>query len=94
MKQEEWGIKRVCLNCGAKFYDFHKDPIICPQCETRFDVDYLSKKRQKSHSEKVDDVEEIEITEICDDIVGAESTDIESLDEDSEELAIEEEKNI
>jgi uncharacterized protein (TIGR02300 family) len=30
----ELGIKRTCSGCGAKFYDLHKDPIICPKCET------------------------------------------------------------
>jgi uncharacterized protein (TIGR02300 family) len=32
------GIKRLCGNCGAKFYDLSKDPIICPKCETVFQV--------------------------------------------------------
>ena len=30
----ELGIKRTCSGCGAKFYDLHKSPIICPKCET------------------------------------------------------------
>jgi uncharacterized protein (TIGR02300 family) len=34
----ELGIKRLCGNCGAKFYDLRKDPIICPKCETVFQV--------------------------------------------------------
>jgi uncharacterized protein (TIGR02300 family) len=28
------GTKRLCGNCGAKFYDLNKDPIICPKCAT------------------------------------------------------------
>jgi uncharacterized protein (TIGR02300 family) len=32
----ELGIKRTCSSCGAKFYDLHKDPILCPKCETVF----------------------------------------------------------
>jgi uncharacterized protein (TIGR02300 family) len=28
------GTKRLCTNCGAKFYDLSKDPIICPKCHT------------------------------------------------------------
>ena len=43
MAKPEWGIKRGCLNCGAKFYDLQKDPIICPKCETVFDPDSASK---------------------------------------------------
>jgi len=32
----ELGIKRVCASCGAKFYDLHKAPIVCPKCETAY----------------------------------------------------------
>jgi uncharacterized protein (TIGR02300 family) len=28
----ELGTKRLCGNCGAKFYDLGKDPIVCPKC--------------------------------------------------------------
>jgi uncharacterized protein (TIGR02300 family) len=28
----ELGTKRLCANCGAKFYDLNKDPIHCPKC--------------------------------------------------------------
>jgi len=34
----ELGIKRLCANCGAKFYDLNKDPIVCPKCSTVFQV--------------------------------------------------------
>jgi uncharacterized protein (TIGR02300 family) len=30
----ELGTKRLCGNCGAKFYDLAKDPIVCPKCNT------------------------------------------------------------
>jgi len=30
----ELGTKRLCANCGAKFYDLNKDPIVCPKCNT------------------------------------------------------------
>ena len=33
----EWGGKRACLGCGARFYDMQRDPIICPSCEAEFD---------------------------------------------------------
>jgi uncharacterized protein (TIGR02300 family) len=32
----ELGMKRQCMNCGAKFYDLAKDPIVCPKCGTTF----------------------------------------------------------
>ena len=37
MAKLEWGLKRTCLNCGTRFYDMQRDPIICPSCETIFD---------------------------------------------------------
>jgi uncharacterized protein (TIGR02300 family) len=32
------GTKRVCPNCGTKYYDLNKDPIICPKCGTQFEA--------------------------------------------------------
>ncbi|HVB89955.1 MAG TPA: TIGR02300 family protein [Beijerinckiaceae bacterium] len=32
----ELGSKRHCLNCGAKFFDLNKDPILCPKCGAVF----------------------------------------------------------
>ena len=29
------GTKRVCPNCGSKYYDLNHSPIICPKCGTR-----------------------------------------------------------
>ena len=34
MAKPELGTKRLCGNCGAKFYDLSKDPIVCPKCQT------------------------------------------------------------
>ena len=31
MAKPEWGTKRIGP-CGAKFYDFNKSPVICPNC--------------------------------------------------------------
>jgi uncharacterized protein (TIGR02300 family) len=28
------GTKRVCQNCGSKFYDLNRDPITCPICQS------------------------------------------------------------
>ena len=36
MAKPEWGEKRVCLDCGAKFYDMQRSPIVCPTCDTEF----------------------------------------------------------
>ena len=36
LAKPELGTKRQCQNCGAKFFDLNKDPIVCPKCETVF----------------------------------------------------------
>lgn len=38
MAKSELGTKRLCGNCGAKFYDLSKDPIVCPKCHTVMEV--------------------------------------------------------
>ena len=56
MSNPEWGIKRVCPSCGIKYYDFNKDPIICPKCEFKFDPDLLLKSRKgRSIATKIED---------------------------------------
>jgi uncharacterized protein (TIGR02300 family) len=34
----ELGTKRLCAGCGARFYDLHTTPIICPKCSTVFET--------------------------------------------------------
>jgi uncharacterized protein (TIGR02300 family) len=36
LAKPDLGTKRQCANCGAKFYDLSKTPIVCPKCETVF----------------------------------------------------------
>ena len=38
MAKTDLGTKRLCGNCGAKFYDLSKTPIVCPKCESVFVV--------------------------------------------------------
>jgi len=42
----EWGTKRICQNCGTKFYDMLREPIRCPRCQTEFDPEALLKTRR------------------------------------------------
>jgi uncharacterized protein (TIGR02300 family) len=34
MAKPELGMKRLCVACGAKFYDLMKAPAVCPKCGT------------------------------------------------------------
>jgi uncharacterized protein (TIGR02300 family) len=49
----EWGTKRVCLSCGAKFYDMQRDPIACPACQTPLDPGSQSKPRRARAAPKL-----------------------------------------
>jgi uncharacterized protein (TIGR02300 family) len=42
----EWGLKRICPNCGTRYYDFRKEPPTCPACATVYDPEALLKSRR------------------------------------------------
>jgi uncharacterized protein (TIGR02300 family) len=42
----EWGNKRNCQACGAKFYDMRRDPAVCPSCGTAFDPNTSQRARR------------------------------------------------
>lgn len=42
----EWGTKRQCQSCGARFYDLDRDPIECPKCGAVFDRVALSRAKR------------------------------------------------
>jgi uncharacterized protein (TIGR02300 family) len=47
--KSNWGLKRTCQSCAARFYDMTKDPIICPKCGVEFDPEAILKtKRAKT----------------------------------------------
>lgn len=42
LAKPELGTKRLCANCGAKFYDLNHAPIVCPKCSTVFEPAVVS----------------------------------------------------
>ena len=42
----QWGLKRVCQQCGAAFYDLRRHPIVCPKCGATFDPEAFTKVRR------------------------------------------------
>ena len=46
MARPEWGVKRTCLSCGARFYDLQREPIVCPACGAAVDAAVQSKPRR------------------------------------------------
>ncbi|MGB0570809.1 MAG: TIGR02300 family protein [Alphaproteobacteria bacterium] len=51
MAKPEWGVKRTCLACGARFYDMQKSPIVCPSCEAEFDPEAIFRPRRNRASD-------------------------------------------
>ena len=92
MSKPEWGIKRVCPSCSIKYYDFNKNPIVCPKCEFEFDPDLLLKSRKgRSIATKA------EINEVSSDAKKEEKTleeDINLIENDEDILEIDDETDI
>ena len=38
MTKSELGTKRLCTECGARYYDLNTTPITCPKCRAPFQV--------------------------------------------------------
>jgi uncharacterized protein (TIGR02300 family) len=69
--KQEWGTKRLCPNCGTRYYDMHHDPIVCPRCGAAFDPEALLKTRRTRTAAVVAAVEPVADEEIEPDL-GAE----------------------
>src|SRR6201996_9234398 len=41
-----WGTKRTCQSCAARFYDLNKNPIKCPKCGREHDREDFVKVRR------------------------------------------------
>lgn len=57
MAKPEWGTKRTCLSCGARYYDFGRSPIVCPACGAVFDLESASRARRARPAVRVADEE-------------------------------------
>ncbi len=53
MAKPEWGTKRICQSCGARFYDFGRSPITCPTCGAVFDLEILNRARRTRPSSRI-----------------------------------------
>lgn len=81
------GLKRICLNCSTRFYDFNKRPIICPNCSTEFTGDVKIKTRR---SRVANDDHDGPISKIAADEVVIESIkDVEDDEEEAETVSLE-----
>jgi uncharacterized protein (TIGR02300 family) len=59
----ELGIKRVCPNCGTKYYDLNRSPIVCPRCGTVFEATTVARARPQAAAKPAPPVVEEEAAE-------------------------------
>ena len=50
MANAEWGSKRTCQSCGARFYDLRRTPAECPKCGAKFEPIQILKSRRRKAS--------------------------------------------
>ena len=99
MPKEEWGLKHRCKECGAKFYDLLREPIVCPVC---------GKAKDGPKQEIADDADmesagpdavvkdATETPDVEDDILDDADIDLEDdvLDDDSDTVPLDDIKNV
>ncbi|MDR3187199.1 MAG: TIGR02300 family protein [Holosporaceae bacterium] len=93
MNKDQWGIKRVCLSCAARFYDLNKSPILCPACSSVFDPEYLTKRKPKISQEKNTSADEVTADEIDEGLIEDEGENLDELDESDGDISLNEEKS-
>jgi uncharacterized protein (TIGR02300 family) len=81
----EWGSKRICPSCGARYYDLLREPVICPKCATPFDAEAFLRSRRTRPAPPVE--KELEP-------VGADEIDAEVETEEAEATEEEEEEAV
>ena len=97
MAKVELGLKRTCLSCDMRFYDFKRRPIICPGCGTEFDPENLVKGRKSRAVPKSatkarvsDDAADLDETEFDDEDVNvtANKDDDDDIDFDEDDVDV------
>lgn len=82
MAKPDLGKKRICLSCGARFYDLSREPIVCPKCDTELDLAALLKaSRAKPTPPKVEKPK-VKAVVVVDDDVEIEDDDDDFPDDD------------
>ncbi|MGC2854960.1 TIGR02300 family protein [Novispirillum sp. DQ9] len=93
MSKPEWGTKRTCTTCGARFYDMLKSPIVCPKCGAENEKETTKVKRggKSSRGDAVKKVAAAKVVadeeDLDEDLIDAESdADDDDLMEDASDL--------
>jgi uncharacterized protein (TIGR02300 family) len=83
----EWGIKRLCTSCGARFYDLGRQPIECPKCHTVLDPDQVTRlKRSRSAPQEEAAKAKVQKPVETEEDLALETDEIEDVDEDEDDV--------
>lgn len=86
MVKAEWGVKRSCAGCAAKFYDLKKTPPVCPKCGTVYEMIMSGRGRKSKASAlaagKIDAIDDLELTDDLDLDTTLEGDDVDVLEDD------------
>ncbi|MBW8271073.1 TIGR02300 family protein [Caldovatus aquaticus] len=96
MAKPELGLKRICVACGAKFYDLNRSPVICPKCATEQPAEQPRLRRGGGTDERLKkravagplpegEIEEVALEDV--EVEEAALEDAEELEDDTEALA-------
>ena len=86
MAKPEWGTKRICPSCGARYYDLLREPVVCPKCSTPYDPEALLRARRARPAPQVEkELEPVGRDEIDADL---ETEEIETVEDEDEEEAV------
>lgn len=89
MSKPARGTKRVCQSCGARFYDLGRSPIVCPVCQTVYQITPPTTRRAERQAAPVEvrQKPEPEVEPIA--MEGPETISLEEVDEAVDEAVIE-----
>jgi uncharacterized protein (TIGR02300 family) len=93
MSKPARGIKRVCQNCGTRFYDLGRTPIVCPACQTMYQATQPTSRRGERAApppEATEKEEEAEVETVT--LETPETISLEEVEEGGEDVPIEEEE--
>jgi uncharacterized protein (TIGR02300 family) len=86
LAKPEWGTKRICPSCGARYYDLQRDPVTCPKCSTPFDPEAFLRARRARPAPPVE--KELDPV-VADDIDGElEPAEVEAVEDEEEEAGV------
>ncbi len=88
MAKADRGTKRQCQSCATKFYDLNRDPVLCPNCGTQFQLAVVEAPVEKEEvaavvvEDKKSDEIEVDAAPV---VAGAEVISLEDADDDDED---------